>query len=176
MCLCNGYIQYISSGTKHIDPDTGLIYFKYDFGYEFGILFPGQGKRVLADGSSSSTSQQNAMGTRKGDIEVPVIHEKSNGIHQGFNTLPLCKKSQHKNVKWETESEWSDAEEMKHHGWRYEQPTPSPKSLSPSIPSQSPRYFYQPDTSGSTKLVLDFCRCVAWLLHFIQDALEKRDI
>lgn len=113
-------------------------------------MFPGEGKKVLAGGGSSAKSSG-----RTGDIEVPIIHEKSNGVQQGFNTLPLCKKPQstHKNVKWESESEWSDAEEMKHQGWRYDQPTPSPKSLSPSIPSQSPRYFYQPDASGSMSVV-----------------------
>ena len=36
----------IKTGTKHIDPDTGLIYFKYDFGYEFGLVLPGEAQKV----------------------------------------------------------------------------------------------------------------------------------
>jgi hypothetical protein len=30
--------QTCERGEKQIDPETGLIYFKYDFGYEFGIV------------------------------------------------------------------------------------------------------------------------------------------
>lgn len=36
----------LKTGTKHIDPDTGLIYFKYDFGYEFGLVLPGEPQKV----------------------------------------------------------------------------------------------------------------------------------
>ncbi|XP_065571252.1 titin-like isoform X3 [Artemia franciscana] len=54
-------------GSKHIDPDSGLIYFKYDFGYEFGIVMPGESQKVQKIQSSE----------REGDIPVPVIHEKS---------------------------------------------------------------------------------------------------
>ena len=55
-------------GTKHIDPDSGLIYFKYDFGYEFGIILPGEGKSVdtlpsVADGQDG--------------VPFPVTHTKS---------------------------------------------------------------------------------------------------
>lgn len=60
-------------GTKHIDPNTGLIYFKYDFGYEFGILFPGEGKKIV--GSAGGTARPIAPRAR--DIEIPVIHERT---------------------------------------------------------------------------------------------------
>lgn len=69
-------------GTKHVDPDTGIIYFKYDFGYEFGIIFPGEGKKIVAGtrniqnhGSSSALPMMSA--SRTGDIEIPIRHEKS---------------------------------------------------------------------------------------------------
>jgi len=55
-------------GTKHIDPDTGLIYFKYDFGYEFGLVLPGEPQKV--DKLRSSIGQDGA-------IELPVLHELS---------------------------------------------------------------------------------------------------
>jgi hypothetical protein len=32
--------QSMAKGRKQIDTETGLIYFKYDFGYEFGIVVP----------------------------------------------------------------------------------------------------------------------------------------
>lgn len=71
-------------GTKHIDPDTGLIYFKYDFGYEFGIIFPGEGKRIVGgyrDCKSGGVTRNEISGApsirQAGDIEVPVLHEKS---------------------------------------------------------------------------------------------------
>lgn len=46
------------AGTKCVDPNTGLIYFKYDFGYEFGILFPGEGHKFV----SSQWNSNNAVG------------------------------------------------------------------------------------------------------------------
>uniref|UniRef100_A0A336MAK9 CSON008164 protein n=1 Tax=Culicoides sonorensis TaxID=179676 RepID=A0A336MAK9_CULSO len=71
-------------GTKQIDPDTGLIYFKYDFGYEFGIIFPGEGKRIVGgyrDCKSGGMTRNEISGKpsirQAGDIEVPVLHEKS---------------------------------------------------------------------------------------------------
>ncbi|CRL08293.1 CLUMA_CG021374, isoform B [Clunio marinus] len=68
-------------GTKHVDPDTGIIYFKYDFGYEFGIIFPGEGKKIVSGYRSGNQQgeRQNVLPLRTSDIEVPVIHEKSNG-------------------------------------------------------------------------------------------------
>lgn len=58
-------------GTKHIDPDTGLIYFKYDFGYEFGIILPGEGKKI--DKSTVSND-----GKDEG-VPFPVLHIKTDG-------------------------------------------------------------------------------------------------
>lgn len=76
------------SGTKHIDPDTGLIYFKYDFGYEFGILFPGEGKKFIAGGSDRPLPSDRASSvppSRKpysgypatGELSIPVRHERT---------------------------------------------------------------------------------------------------
>lgn len=61
-------LLYVSQGTKHIDPDSGLIYFKYDFGYEFGIILPGEGKRV--DKLPSVTDGDDG-------VPFPVLHTKS---------------------------------------------------------------------------------------------------
>lgn len=58
----------LSTGTRHIDPDTGLIYFKYDFGYEFGLVLPGQAQKVERIESSIG---------KEGTIEIPVLHERS---------------------------------------------------------------------------------------------------
>lgn len=72
-------------GTKHIDPDTGLIYFKYDFGYEFGIIFPGEGRKFIAGGNKiNSHSNQSSIKTlprSSGSIEIPVKHEKTVNGH-----------------------------------------------------------------------------------------------
>lgn len=62
----------LDTGTKHIDPNTGLIYFKYDFGYEFGILFPGEGRKFV---EKSGVADHPTRTLRTRDIEVPVIHE-----------------------------------------------------------------------------------------------------
>lgn len=83
-------------GTKCVDPNTGLIYFKYDFGYEFGILFPGEGHKFLSNQWNSTSSalptrhtavtptQQLLNGGRKspyplsggdGELVIPVQHE-----------------------------------------------------------------------------------------------------
>lgn len=72
----------MQTGSKHVDPDTGIIYFKYDFGYEFGIIFPGEGKKIIGGiRNVNDFKQQNQAvplrNPRAGDIEVPVIHEKS---------------------------------------------------------------------------------------------------
>lgn len=76
------------SGTKHIDPNTGLIYFKYDFGYEFGILFPGEGKKIMAySATSTNSSGQPIASPRTHDIEVPVIHERTRGGASNQNPL-----------------------------------------------------------------------------------------
>ncbi|XP_037901175.1 titin isoform X13 [Glossina fuscipes] len=79
-------------GTKCVDPNTGLIYFKYDFGYEFGILFPGEGHKFVTSqwnksSSTLPTAEQQFKGTinKKSpyplpvgrDINIPVYHERS---------------------------------------------------------------------------------------------------
>ncbi|KAL5290626.1 hypothetical protein ACFFRR_010159 [Megaselia abdita] len=74
-------------GTKCIDPNTGLIYFKYDFGYEFGILFPGEGRKFVGGSSKicnggSDRSKDIYPLRLNGDIEIPVRHERS------INTTP----------------------------------------------------------------------------------------
>lgn len=69
------------SGTKHVDPDTGIIYFKYDFGYEFGIIFPGEGKKIVGGirNGSQQSEKNRVLPPRTSDIDMPIIHEKSNG-------------------------------------------------------------------------------------------------
>lgn len=76
--VCN---HIVFKGTKHVDPDTGIIYFKYDFGYEFGIIFPGEGKKIVGGirNGSQHSEKQRAIPPRPSDIEMPIIHEKSNG-------------------------------------------------------------------------------------------------
>nr|XP_033332552.1 uncharacterized protein LOC117223969 isoform X8 [Megalopta genalis] len=163
-------------GTKQIDPDTGLIYFKYDFGYEFGIVLPGEGKRTV------SSANRTIQGQRRGsDIEVPIVHEftarKENGFAKrsgstgssGRAGKSAGKFGASKTVKWEptSESEFSEAEDVRNarkrqsqtqtdggaamtapsllipcspSPSRWDHTTPSPLSLSPSLPSLSPRY------------------------------------
>ncbi|PSN37212.1 hypothetical protein C0J52_12781, partial [Blattella germanica] len=170
-------------GTKHIDPDTGLIYFKYDFGYEFGIVLPGEGKKQ-GEGDKKQ-KRPRVEKKRDDDIEVPVIHEKSDS-EKKKSTGPQAssdtgkvpqfrpKKFSHfKSVKWEpmSESEMSEAEGDPNlqHKKRYSLPQPptqkaphilippskwdqassSPISLSPSLPSLSPRYLGQGPHSGT---------------------------
>lgn len=67
LAVCN---ESFSIGSKHIDPDSGLIYFKYDFGYEFGIVLPGEARKI-------ARSRSVPPGDKSGDIEIPVIHERS---------------------------------------------------------------------------------------------------
>lgn len=70
-------------GTKYIDPDSGLIYFKYDFGYEFGIIFPGEGKKFIAGGNkfdsgrSAQLSRNKLIHSSADAIDIPVTHENS---------------------------------------------------------------------------------------------------
>ncbi|XP_039488858.1 uncharacterized protein LOC120450111 isoform X5 [Drosophila santomea] len=84
-------------GTKCVDPNTGLIYFKYDFGYEFGILFPGEGhKFVSSQWNSSGNSNSNVMPIKNGrhspyplklppgnELVIPVQHERT---AQGYSS------------------------------------------------------------------------------------------
>nr|CAD7586000.1 unnamed protein product [Timema genevievae] len=159
-------------GTKHIDPETGLIYFKYDFGYEFGIVLPGEGKKPERD--EKNAKRPRIDDKRSDDVEFPIIHETTQGVQKKAGAenkqakepegkVPLFrpKKFTHsKAVKWEpmSESEMSEAEgDTSGHKKRYslpqpphinipgsthwDQTTPSPVSLSPSLPSLSPRYL-----------------------------------
>ncbi|XP_018309581.1 uncharacterized protein [Mycetomoellerius zeteki] len=157
-------------GTKQIDPDTGLVYFKYDFGYEFGIILPGEGKKTVESNKKIIQGQR-----RSSDIEVPIIHEftekKTNGFMKKGTFMNRQNKignkfENSKTVKWEptSESDFSEAEDMKNlnkkqqgagiessmalpslvipssvSSSRWDHTTPSPLSLSPSLPSLSPR-------------------------------------
>ncbi|XP_031619555.1 uncharacterized protein LOC116338440 isoform X3 [Contarinia nasturtii] len=66
-------------GTKCVDEDTGLIYFKYDFGYEFGILFPGEGRKYIGGGNSkySQPIAKQFLHNSAGAIDIPVTHENT---------------------------------------------------------------------------------------------------
>lgn len=131
---CIAYVfnipMFISNptGKKQIDPDTGLIYFKYDFGYEFGIVLPGEEKPGAPRKIFSGPSKK-----EEGAVDFPIIHEKS----------PNKKATKVKSVKWEptSESEMSEIEsERVHRGLplaRFRLRTPSP-SPSPSVQSLSP--------------------------------------
>lgn len=67
----------VSLGTKHIDGDSGLIYFKYDFGYEFGIIFPGEGRKYIVGSNQFQKKplSQQFLHNSAGAIDVPVTHE-----------------------------------------------------------------------------------------------------
>ncbi|CAL4122342.1 unnamed protein product [Meganyctiphanes norvegica] len=62
-------------GTAHLDPDSGLIYFKYDFGYEFGVILPGEGKKV----------EKRKDSNKEEAIPIPVIHIKPDGTQSITN-------------------------------------------------------------------------------------------
>ncbi|XP_030372939.1 uncharacterized protein LOC115622947 isoform X1 [Scaptodrosophila lebanonensis] len=84
-------------GTKCVDPNTGLIYFKYDFGYEFGILFPGEGHKFVSSqwnskaGSGPSGLVTNGrhspyplkLGGAGNELIIPVQHERT-----GVRSMP----------------------------------------------------------------------------------------
>uniref|UniRef100_A0A0K8S5V9 Ig-like domain-containing protein n=1 Tax=Lygus hesperus TaxID=30085 RepID=A0A0K8S5V9_LYGHE len=127
-------------GTKCIDPDTGLIYFKYDFGYEFGVVLPGEGGKPGSSVKAKAITTSKPSEREDGSIEVPVIHETtaSAGTPSPFGQSKK-KKQQHKSVKWDptSESEMSDLEEARRKGIsqgpRISYPnTPSPLSASPA--------------------------------------------
>ena len=119
------FFLFLFKGTKHIDPDTGLIYFKYDFGYEFGLVLPGQPQKV--DKIESTIGKE-------GTIELPVIHEHTTpgpsptptasapaakqqesqqSIKAPVTFKPKKFTTSHKVAKWEpTDSELSDQESI----------------------------------------------------------------
>lgn len=132
-----------SSGTKHVDPDTGLIYFKYDFGYEFGIILPGESKKGEIPVPKKTIIEPPK---RTHDIEMPVYHESSQKTQQA-PTPQFKPKKFVAGGKWEptSESEMSEYEgEFKKRsnvqGSRWEPSSCSPMSLSPSLPSTSPAF------------------------------------
>ncbi|XP_070135967.1 uncharacterized protein [Drosophila bipectinata] len=98
-------------GTKCVDPNTGLIYFKYDFGYEFGILFPGEGhKFVSSQWNSSGGSHPNAKPIQNGrhspyplklppgnELVIPVQHEKSSHGYSSDNEIQRRSQGQARN-------------------------------------------------------------------------------
>ncbi|KAG8223452.1 hypothetical protein J437_LFUL001944, partial [Ladona fulva] len=162
-------------GTKCIDPDTGLIYFKYDFGYEFGVLLPGEGAGMGSNKAVSGGDGISSSKSRDDDIAVPVIHEKSGtpdvkatsekpisklGGQTGPKEKPAVpqfrpKKFTHlKSVKWEptSESELSDAEGTLPRGGgprRLPQPTggvSQPRIIIPTSPSIPPPLSSSPSS------------------------------
>lgn len=62
------HILYTRSGTNQIDTSqTGIPYFKHDFGYEFGVVYPVQTKNgKTADPTDS--------------VSIPVAHEFSENV------------------------------------------------------------------------------------------------
>ncbi|XP_050302710.1 titin-like isoform X2 [Anthonomus grandis grandis] len=159
----------LSSGTKHVDPDTGLIYFKYDFGYEFGIILPGESKagEIPVPKKTSIEPPKRTV-----DIEMPVYHESSQPDHVHSAPTPQFKPKKFTN-KWDptSESEMSEYDEPKRkfgltaQGSRWEPSSCSPYSLSPSLPSTSPACNFpfadraqtppsRASTPGSSKIVI----------------------
>lgn len=149
-------------GTKHVDPDTGLIYFKYDFGYEFGIILPGESKRGEIPVPKKTIIEPPK---RTADIEMPVYHETTKSSQ---NLAPSTFKPKKivppaKNVKWEptSESEMSEYEgeaRRRQPGW--EQSSCSPASLSPSLPSTSPAF----NSNYGTGIAVCGCKSMALFL------------
>lgn len=103
ICVCLFFVHSSISckqnrtGSKCIDPNTGLVYFKYDFGYEFGILFPGEGHKFMTKKwqnqptqtmSFDRTAPYSLPGNR--DLIIPVRHEHSTVV----NTPPSSHKTE----------------------------------------------------------------------------------
>lgn len=62
------YYIYIRSGTNQIDTSqTGIPYFKHDFGYEFGVVYPVQTKH----GKTADPTDT---------VSIPVAHEFSKNV------------------------------------------------------------------------------------------------
>ncbi|XP_048521706.1 myosin light chain kinase, smooth muscle-like, partial [Dendroctonus ponderosae] len=164
----------MSHGTKHVDPDTGLIYFKYDFGYEFGIVLPGESK---SGGIPVPKKTVIEPPKRTVDIDMPVYHETSNLNNvNSSNSAPTPQfKPKKFTNKWDptSESEMSEYEgDSKRksglsQGSRWEPSSCSPYSLSPSLPSTSPAFNHtyadrvgaqtppsRPNTPGANKFII----------------------
>lgn len=127
---------------------------------------PGEGKTTNGKTTTSVKRAriERSLSKDEGGIDFPVLHEKTGNPVKGFSkttedikTVPQFrpKKFTHfKSVKWEptSESEMSEAETDANRWKRYSLPqplsaidipgvemnTPSPVSLSPSVPSLSP--------------------------------------
>lgn len=73
--MCVKYIFYDNSiniiirlGTNQIDvSQTGIPYFKHDFGYEFGVVYPVKTK----NGNMANPTDS---------VNIPVVHEFSNTV------------------------------------------------------------------------------------------------
>lgn len=155
-------------GTKHVDPETGLIYFKYDFGYEFGIIFPGESGKVGEIPIPKKTIIEPPK--RYSDIDMPVYHETTKLAQNSVPTFcPSKFSAPNKNGKWDptSESEMSEYEDggrRKLGGTRWEQSSATPASISPSLPSTSPAFLYAGTHHGMELWLekLNFFRCVVF--------------
>ena len=68
--------QTCEKGRKQIDPETGLVYFKYDFGYEFGILGAGAvGETSGSISGSGSEKRKSMFDEMTGDLKPTVGSE-----------------------------------------------------------------------------------------------------
>jgi titin len=122
------------SGSKCIDPDTGLIYFKYDFGYEVGLVLPGEGKNMNVGPAQPSVRPQLQLPDDQSEVEFPIIHERTEEVKHA------------KKIRWESESELSDFEHQRAGKRMDQRAEPSPSSVSTASPAQ---WTVQPGESGS---------------------------
>ncbi|CAA9996604.1 unnamed protein product, partial [Nesidiocoris tenuis] len=135
-------------GKKCIDPDTGLIYFKYDFGYEFGVVLPGEGGKPGSSQAAKVTTSSKRSERDDGSVDFPIIHEKS-----AKGTKPDQKWAP---VKWSefatSESELSDADEARKTAGRSTDPKitfpPSPCPILAGSPNPSPHITSSHDFQG----------------------------
>lgn len=86
-----------------------MIYFKYDFGYEFGIVLPGEGGKKAISGGNKPPDRKIV---RRESIDFPIIHEKT-GQGESYSVQPK-KCNYMKSVKWDpmSEGEMSDTEDF----------------------------------------------------------------
>jgi titin len=121
-----------------------LIYFKYDFGYEVGLVLPGEGKNMKGSSSEAPAKRPPLqLPGNEDEVEFPIIHEPSEITKQT------------KKIRWESESELSEFEALKAQQ-RSEQRSeqrldPSPSSVSTTSPAH---WTIQPGESGSKQKYL----------------------
>lgn len=155
-----------------MDPDTGLIYFKYDFGYEFGIILPGESKSGEIPVPKKTVIEPPK---RSADIEMPVYHETSGAPTPQFKPKKFTN-------KWDptSESEMSEyeGEPRKKSGFsqgsRWGDPSScSPYSMSPSLPSTSPAFNH---TFAGTSSVLwgSFWGLLWAFWYWVGDFIDNR--